>query len=211
MDFLEITEAETKKGTEIYPSFIVDNKTKDLMIRGTRPSDFRAVWVEEKGLWSTDEQDLINLVDHELDKYYEEHRGKWEKRPRILYMRRGNNKMIDAFHHYCREQMRDNSHPLDEKLIFSDQKTTRRDYASKKLSYPLAEGSIDAYEKIISTLYSEEERHKIEWAVRSCMETPSASRNLWSFTDLRNQGSRLLSISLKNSLTDIGVCSMQNP
>ena len=61
MDFLEITEAETKKGTEIYPSFIVDNKTKDLMIRGTRPSDFRAVWVEEKGLWSTDEQDLINL------------------------------------------------------------------------------------------------------------------------------------------------------
>lgn len=165
MDFLEITEAETKKGTEIYPSFIVDNKTKDLMIRGTRPSDFRAVWVEEKGLWSTDEQDLINLVDHELDKYYEEHRGKWERKPRILYMRRGNNKMIDAFHHYCREQMRDNSHPLDEKLIFSDQKTTRRDYASKKLGYPLAEGSITAYDRIISTLYSEEERHKIEWAI----------------------------------------------
>lgn len=173
MDFLEITEAETKKGTEIYPSFIVDNKTKDLMIRGTRPSDFRAVWVEEKGLWSTDEQDLINLVDRELDKYYEEHRGKWEKRPRILYMRRGNNKMIDAFHHYCREQMRDNSHPLDEKLIFSDQKTTRRDYASKKLSYPLAEGSIDAYDKIISTLYSEEERHKIEWAIGSIVHGDS--------------------------------------
>lgn len=176
MDFLEVTEAETKKGTEIYPSFIVNNKTSDLMVRG---KDFYAVWVEEKGLWSTDEQDLINLVDHELDKYYEEHRGKWERHPRILYLRRGNNKMIDSFHHYCKEQMRENAHPLDEKLIFFNQKTTKKDYASKKLPYPLAEGSIEAYDKIIGTLYSEEERHKIEWAIGSVIA--GESKNIQKF------------------------------
>jgi len=176
MDFLEITEAETKKGTEIYPSFIVNNKTSDLMIRG---KDFYAVWVEEKGLWSTDEQDLINMVDHELDKYYEEHRDKWERRPRILYLRRGNNKMIDSFHHYCKEQMRQNYHQLDNKLIFSDQKTGKKDYASKKLNYPLEEGSIYAWDRILSVLYSEEERHKIEWCIGAVVS--GHTRNIQKF------------------------------
>lgn len=56
---------------------------------------------------------------------------------------------------------------LDEKLIFSNMKTTKEDYASKKLPYPLEKTSIDAYNKLISTLYNEEERHKLEWAIGS--------------------------------------------
>ena len=35
------------------------------------------------------------------------------------------------------------------------------------LNYPLENGSFPAYEKIMSTLYSPEERHKIEWAIGS--------------------------------------------
>ena len=34
------------------------------MIRG---GDFYAVWIEEFGLWSTDEQDALNLIDKILD------------------------------------------------------------------------------------------------------------------------------------------------
>lgn len=32
---------------------------KNLMIRG---GDFYAIWIEERGLWSTDEQDIIWIV-----------------------------------------------------------------------------------------------------------------------------------------------------
>ena len=60
----------TKKGVEIYPKFIIKNSS-DLMIRG---GDFYAIWIEEKGLWSTDEQDAIRLIDKELEAYAEEHK-----------------------------------------------------------------------------------------------------------------------------------------
>ena len=56
---------------------------------------------------------------------------------------------------------------LDEKLIFSNTPTNKKDYASKKLKYPLEEGTINAYDKLMSTLYSETEREKIEWAIGS--------------------------------------------
>ena len=56
---------------------------------------------------------------------------------------------------------------LDEELIFSNTKKSKRNYASKQLSYPLEPGTHEAWDKIISTLYSEEERHKIEWAIGS--------------------------------------------
>ena len=54
---------------------------------------------------------------------------------------------------------------LDEKIIFSNMDVKKNDYASKKLDYPLEKGDISAYEKLVSTLYSEEERKKIEWAI----------------------------------------------
>ena len=41
------------------------------MIRG---GDFYAIWIEERGLWSTDEQDALQLIDRELDRYAEENR-----------------------------------------------------------------------------------------------------------------------------------------
>ena len=176
MDFVQISDEETKKGTEIYPSFIVNNRTTDLMVRA---KDFYAVWVDEKGLWSTVEQDLIDMIDHEMDQYYEEHRSKWERRPKIRHLKFGNNKMIDTFHHYCKEQMRENWHQLDEKLIFSNQKTKKRDYASKKLNYPLEKGSIEAWKRLMSVLYSEEELHKIEWAIGAVVS--GDSKNLQKF------------------------------
>ena len=54
---------------------------------------------------------------------------------------------------------------LDENVIFANTKTRKEDYASKKLSYNIESGDISAYDKLISTLYSPEERHKIEWAI----------------------------------------------
>lgn len=168
LDFLLIS-TRNKKGTiEIYPKFII-KKSEDLMIRG---GDFYAVWIEEKGLWSTDEQDALRLIDEELDKYAKEH-SNGLTHCKVLHMWDAETGMIDSWHKYCQKQMRDSFNMLDEKLIFSNTEVNKKDYASKRLNYPLEEGSIDGYDKLMSTLYLPEEREKIEWAIGSIVSGDS--------------------------------------
>lgn len=170
IDFLMISTRSPKRGViEIYPKFII-KKSSDLMIRG---GDFYAIWIEERGLWSTDEQDALQLIDRELDKYAKENGNKFDGSVKILHMWDSESGMIDSWHKYCQKQMRDSYHPLDEKLIFSNTETKKTDYASKRLNYPLEAGDISAYDKLMSTLYSEEERHKIEWAIGSVVSGDS--------------------------------------
>lgn len=162
LDFLMISTRSTKRGViEIYPKFII-KKSSDLMIRG---GDFYAIWVEERGLWSTDEQDALSIIDKYLDKYAEENKGKFEGHVRIMHMWDAESGMIDTWHKYCQKQMRDSFHQLDDKLIFSNTKVSKKDYSSKRLPYPLEKGNVTAWDKLISTLYSPEERHKIEWSI----------------------------------------------
>ena len=162
LDFFTVSTRVKKAGyTEIYPKFLIKH-VEDLMIRG---GDFYAVWVEDRGLWSTDEQDVVQLVDRELTKYAEEHKSEIDGSVRICYMRDAETGVIDCWHKYCQKQLRDSYHMLDEKLLFANDGTNKKDYSSKRLSYPLEPGECPAYEKIISTLYSEEERHKLEWAI----------------------------------------------
>ena len=158
IDFFVISTRPGKRGTvEVYPKFII-KKSTDLMIRG---GDFYAIWVEERGLWSTDEDDVVQLIDRELNDYVQKNgdRIKEENNASKIYVLRmqdAGSGMIDAWHKYCQRQMRDNFHMLDETLIFSNHETTKKDYASKRLSYPLEAGDTSAYDKLISTLYSEE-------------------------------------------------------
>lgn len=176
IDFLMISTRSTKRGViEIYPKFII-KKSSDLMIRG---GDFYAIWLEDRKLWSTDEQDALQLIDMELDRYKEENKGHYDSDVRVLHMWDSETGMIDAWHKYCQKQMRDSYHMLDEKLIFSNTPTDKKDYASKRLNYPLEKGEITAYEKLISTLYSEEERKKIEWAIGAIIS--GDSKNLQKF------------------------------
>lgn len=176
LDFLKISKRRPKKDiVEIYPKFII-KKSADLMIRG---GDFYAIWVEEYGLWSTDEGDALRLIDQELEKYMQEHGDDIDGDVRVLHMWDADSGMIDKWHKYCQKQMRDSFHMLDETLIFSNTETNKKDYASKKLSYPLEVGEPKAWNKLISTLYSEEERHKIEWAIGSIVS--GDSKNIQKF------------------------------
>lgn len=162
LDFLMISTRSGKRGViEIYPKFII-KKSNDLMIRG---GDFYAIWIDERGLWSTDEQDAVDLIDRELDQYAEENRKRFDGNIRVLHMWDAETGMIDTWHRYCQKQMKDQFHMLDEKLIFSNTKAGKRDYASKSLPYPLEPGETPAWNKLVSTLYSPEERHKIEWSI----------------------------------------------
>ena len=177
IDFLMISTRPTKRGiVEIYPKFIIRNPSEYLMIRG---GDFYAIWVEEKGLWSTSEQDAIDIIDRELDRYAKENGQRFENGYKVLHLWDAESGMIDAWHKYCQRQMRDSFHMLDEKLIFSNTQTTRKDYASKRLPYPLEKGDVKAWDRLLGVLYSEEERRKIEWAIGSIVS--GDSRKLQKF------------------------------
>lgn len=173
VDFIRVSKRPRKgsKGVlEVYPKFII-KKSSDLMIRG---GDFYAIWLEDVGLWSTDEQDVVDLIDREISRYCDENE---EEDYKLVpaFMSDGETRIIDSWHHYCQGQLRDNFHQLDENLIFSNTPVTKESYASKKLSYPLEKGTINSYDKLLSVLYSETERHKIEWCIGSIVSGESKS------------------------------------
>ena len=161
IDFLFIARRTGKHGViEIYPKLIIKH-SKDLMIRG---GDFYAIWLQERGLWSTDEQDALQLIDMELDNYAQTHKADFDNY-RVLHMWDAESGMIDIWHRYCQRQMRDSFVMLDEQLIFSNTEVKKEDYASKRLPYPLEQGSIKAWDELMSVLYAPDERMKIEWAI----------------------------------------------
>lgn len=162
LDFMKVSTRETKAGLEIYPKFIV-RSSDDLMIKG---SDFYAVWNEDEKLWSTKEEVALYLIDREIDDVYHTHSNAKPGHKIIpKYMWDSDSGMIDKWHKYVQRQCRDNYIPLDEKLIFSNEETTRKSYASRKLPYPLETIPTPAWDEILGTLYNPEERHKIEWAI----------------------------------------------
>ena len=168
MDFLRISQRQGKnKNIEIYPKFSAKSSS-DLMIRG---GDFYAIWDEEKGLWSTNQDDAIDMIDKELDKYKKDHPD--VDGARVLYMWDTDSGMIDKWHRYVQKQLKDNFHPLDKKIIFANSPVNKKDYASKRLPYALSDEEVPAWNELVGTLYSEEDRHKIEWAIGSVVSGDS--------------------------------------
>jgi hypothetical protein len=164
MDFYQILSKETKdKGTmELYPDFIV-GRSQDLMVQG---KSFYAIWDEERGLWSRDEYDVQRLVDEHLEAEAERLRRDTGLNYTVKYMRSFRSNTWAQFRKFL-ANISDNSHPLDSKLVFANSEVKKTDYASKRLPYPLEEGDISAWDELVGTLYSVEERAKIEWAIGS--------------------------------------------
>jgi energy-coupling factor transporter ATP-binding protein EcfA2 len=163
MDFYQIKERSIKKGViEIYPDFKVC-RSKDLMVRG---KSFYAIWDEDKGLWSTDEYDVQRLVDADLIGYRDKIAGKTDEIIKVKLMSEYSTKSWAEFRNYM-GHISDNAHQLDEKLTFINTEVKKKDYVSRRLPYPLEGGRYEAYDEIIGTLYSTEERAKLEWAIGS--------------------------------------------
>lgn len=160
MDFYRICTKETKGATEIYPDFVV-GRSKDLMVRGR---SFYAIWDEERGLWSTDEYDVQRLVDQELREYAEKVKDETGLACNVRYLSSFGSNGWSQFRKYL-QNISDNSHQLDNNLTFANEEVKKSDYVSRRLSYPLAEGDCSAWDELVGTLYSAEERAKIEWAI----------------------------------------------
>ena len=164
MDFYQILSKETKdkSGLELYPDFIV-GRSQDLMVQGRT---FYAIWDEEKGLWSRDEYDVQRLVDEHLNAEADRLRRETGMNYTVRSMRSFRSNAWSQFRKFL-ANISDNSHRLDSKILFANSEIKKTDYASKYLSYPLESGDISAWDELVGTLYSVEERAKIEWAIGS--------------------------------------------
>ncbi len=163
LDFVE--PVRSNKHNTIKPGFIVSGDVKDLMIKGGR---FYSVWDESIQLWSTNEYDVRRMIDEVL----------WEENNRfdnsyiVCAAKDFGSGIWDEWNRYTR-RIPDNFKPLDRKVIFADTKTTRKDYASKRLPYSMSESETPCYDKLMSTLYDPEERRKLEWAIGSIISGDS--------------------------------------
>ena len=163
LDFMRVSTRQPKKGVlEIYPKFIYC-PSSDLMVRG---GDFYAIWDAEKNLWSTDENTAVKLIDAELEKFYKEHKSDYSDfYVQVMYMWDTDSGSIDKWHKFVQKQCRDSFHPLDETLTFANDTVTKESYVSRRLPYSYEPAPTPAWDEIIGTLYSPEERMKLEWAI----------------------------------------------
>lgn len=172
MDFYKIVVKQEKDGSlHVRPNWKV-GRSEDLMTRG---GSFYAIWDEQRGLWSTDIYDVQRLVDEDLQRYAEE---RSQKEGGVTYivdsLESDATKLWDSFQRFMRNSGH-NSNILDEKLIFANDKVRKWDYASRRLPYSLNDGPHDAWDHIVGTLYNEEERAKIEWAIGAVVSGKSKS------------------------------------
>ena len=160
LDFLHVALKYDKNGSATISPEFLSIKSKDLMVRGGK---FYAIWDEETSLWVDDEFRAQELIDRELDNFKNAHPELHEAK--VNYLKHTSNRSIARWHTYLEQDMRDTFVTLDEDLHFAGAKLKRTDYASKQLPYPLCEGPHEAWDELMDTLYSPEERHKIEWCI----------------------------------------------
>lgn len=172
LDFLKIikTVDDRKHTVTISPDFKYYG-VKDIMFKG---HFFYAIYDEETHLWYTDPMKVIFLIDQELYKAADECEGKylgWTVK--VQTMNSDRTKNWKRFLEYCKSSA-DNYKWLDRKVSFAGQDLSRSDYASCRVDYNLANIPTPAYDEIMSTLYSEEDRQKLEWAIGAILTGEAA-------------------------------------
>lgn len=172
MDFYSIRVAREKDGTHtIFVEWVVNRRVTNLLVYHNA---FQAIWDEEAQIWSTDEYDVQRLVDKHLFQFDKEYREKTGALTHVKALANWDSKAWSTFKRFL-QSLPENRQDLDAKLVFQNTEIKKEDYATRKLPYALEEGSYDAWDELVGTLYSEEERSKIEWAIGSIVAGDSAS------------------------------------
>ncbi len=178
LDFYEISYS--KKGKpgseyyEVFPDFKVRRFT-DLMIRG---GAFYGIWNQETGLWSTDEYDVQALVDKELRAFGKRLEEEKDLPIRVKYLKDFSSAAWTQYRLFI-GKISDNYQQLDVNIAFSNTEVKKSDHISKRLNYPLEEGSTQAFDAFFRTLYDEENLTKLMWAIGSVLD--GASKRIQKF------------------------------
>lgn len=164
MDFYEIETAPMRGQAgmmEARPNFLYLN-SRDIMLRN---GNFIAVWNPETGLWSKNENDVINIVDSDVYDYVN-NSGIQNLIPRIC--RRDKDGVWRQYRQWSKNMV-DTDRPLDRMPIFADTPVRQEDHVSYRLPYSLEDGAATCWMKLVDTLYSPPERQKIEWFIGSIL------------------------------------------
>lgn len=169
LDFVSIKYKKRNGVITVYPEFKA-KRSKDLMIRG---GSFYAIWDDESGYWSKDEYDVQRLVDKMIYEYLSEHPFDGQ----IVETKTMVDFSTNSWSEWKKysKSLADNYHELDINITFANTDIKKMDYISHALPYALAVQETPAYEEIISTLYDEQERRKLEWAIGAIIDGDSKS------------------------------------
>ena len=132
-DFYKIKKSIPKPGiVEIFPDFQV-RQSRDMMTRGGK---FYAIWDEETGLWSTSEYRLREIVDADILACVDELGDNPGVIVNAKYMANDSSGVWNKYRKYA-NNLPDNFHQLDEKIVFSDTEVRVVNWGSL-MSLPLA-------------------------------------------------------------------------
>lgn len=158
-DFYKINVEVQRKSVLIYPDFLY-KRSSDLMIKG---GDFYAVWDGSK--WSTDFYELLNCIDSELMAFGEEYRtNNPGANVYVQCLTTNATGQLNKFKKFMQNSP-NNYIELDGKIMFLSDKITKKDYCTKHVPYDLVEQKIPCWDSLMTTLYTPENRHKIEWCI----------------------------------------------
>jgi energy-coupling factor transporter ATP-binding protein EcfA2 len=157
LDFVSVGTSTKGQRVIIGPDFKV-KKSKDLMVKG---KSFYAIWDEKASRWTTDEYDVQRLVDQEIAAFVSEHPYADAE---VQYLCNFNSGAWTRFKKYL-TLLSDNAKDLDANITFPSDPPTKTRYNSKVTSYSPIPGEPVAYNRLMSVLYSEEERRKLEWSI----------------------------------------------
>ena len=171
MDFFTINKKRipSRNMNEIYPAFKTGG-FKDIMVRGKA---FYAIWDEERNTWSTNEFDVVRLIDKELREYFEKNRD-IEDLYSVRYMDDYSSGSYKEYKKFLKD-ISESYKTLDNKITFSSDSPKKNDYISKRLPYDLSDEPCDAWNELVGTLYSPVEREKFEWAIGSIVAGDSVN------------------------------------
>lgn len=168
--FVSVFPVDGKGGRKLIPEYSTHGK--DIMKKGNQ---FYAIWDDATGLWSTNPESVIDIVDRKLQAYADEHYTKRgdgvyladDGKVSIEYLYSSRTKQLKAFNDWLNELPPNfNYKPLDDDITFANDVVGLKDRRSKRLPYVIGPGKTYYYDMFMSTCYGEE-REKLEWAIGS--------------------------------------------
>ncbi len=154
MEYFDLT-TKVKSGImEVYPSFKIN--AGDIVAKG---GDFYAVYDETTKMWSREEYTVLNQVDSAIRQYIQDN-------PRVngAFLNNSESGSWNSYRKYIQSKP-NNDVQFDSKLLFSNHKLERSDYATRVLSYSPKKGTTRSFNKILNTLYDKTEVEKIKWFI----------------------------------------------
>ena len=160
LDFMNIQVKLGKNGTVIKPIFNITTRSKDILVKG---KSLYGIWDEDRNEWSTVIEDAARIIDKNIEQFAKDYITKHPNESvNVEYLRDDTNGAALRFMNFIKNKT-DCKQTFNNKIIFADQEIKKEDYCTVKAKYAVVDGNRDNYEKLISTLYAPEERHKLEW------------------------------------------------